>query len=573
MPAPSLLQRLTSRPKPTLLPAALLVASADAAAVVRALGLKPDGPERIWMIAASGLVLGLALGWLAYELKARGLAIALRRLTDLASSLDGRIADDSRRGDVKKELDRLSDEVLYSVRRMSRERREFDQRATAWQAMFAATLDAMFVLDANGKVRELNPAAEREFRLTAADAVGCHLADLLFPLPQRALDHAAFMQDIAAGKAVGRRQELIVHCGQRQFPVEMAMAEFRVGEEPGLIVTARDISAHRQARADLRRVREQADRLQSRLRNELSSRRLVRSSREAPATLDVVMAPTGGTPFTLEDACGDVIRRLVVKAERKGLGFRYEDSEVQGMGLIGDGSRLHGLVTELIDGVIRHAAEGEIIVHFSAVSIDERSIELVVSVTATGMGESEARHVGRPAGKDAQTAAKSRAGRGRTGGATLHAVTIAGVETHVAATPLRGVVFKARMHYAVDLSHVSIDLGALAGVPAPAPGAAEADPRLLAEFARAASRLRHNADKGNLGALWAQAHRLKEIWLPHASLSDAGLVSALAHTARGGDMANACMLARRLADAIDGTVREQVNATEADTADAAEAAA
>lgn len=568
MPAPFLLQRLTL----ASLPAALLVASADAAAIVRALGVKPDGPERIWMIAASGLVLGLALGWLAYELKARGLSIALRRLTDLASSLDGRIPDDSRRGDVKKELGRLSDEVLYSVRRMSRDRREFDQRATAWQAMFAATLDAMFVLDANGKVRELNPAAEREFRLTAADALGCHLADLLFPLPQRSLDHAAFMQDIAAGKAVGRRQELVVHCGQRQFPVEMAMAEFRVGEEPGLIVTARDISAQRQARADLRRVREQADRLQSRLRNELASRRLSRPAREAPATLDVVTAaPAGGTPFTLEDACGEVIRRLVVKAERKGLGFRYEDSEVQGMGLIGDGSRLHALVTELIDGVIRHTSEGEIIVHFSAVSIDERSIELVVSVTATGMGEAESRHVGRPATNE--PAAKSRGGRGRAGGAVLHAVTIAGVETHVVATPLRGVVFKARMHYAVDLSRVAIDLGALAGVPPSVSRTAEADPRLLAEFARAAARLRHNADKGNLGALWAQGHRLKEIWLPHASLSDAGLVSALAHTARGGDMANACMLARRLADAIDSTVREQVNATEDDTADTAEAAA
>lgn len=565
MPATSLLQRL----RLASLPALLLVASTEAGAVVRALGIKPDGPERVWMIAASGLVLGLALGWLAYELKARGLAIALRRLTDLASSLDGRVPEHSRRGDVKKELTRLSDEVLYSVRRMSRDRREFDQRATAWQAMFAATLDAMFVLDASGKVRELNPAAEREFRLTAADAVGCHLADLLFPLPQRSMDHAAFMQDIAAGKAVGRRQELIVHCGQRQFPVEMSMAEFRVGEEPGLIVTARDISAQRQARADLRRVREQADRLQSRLRSELASRRLSRPLRESPAAPDgETTAPAGGTPFTLEDACGDVIRRLVVKAERKGLGFRYEDSEVQGMGLIGDGSRLHALVADLIDGVIRHTTEGEIIVHFSAVSIDERSIELVVSVTATGMGEADARQVGHPT-HEAPPAAKPRGRRARAGGAALHAVTIAGVETHVVATPLHGVVFKARMHYAVDLSRVTIDLGALAGVPVSVPGDADAEPLLLAEFARAASRLRHNADKGNLGALWAQGHRLKEIWLPHASLSDAGLVSALAHTARGGDMANACMLARRLADAIDGTVREQVTATEADTAEAA----
>jgi hypothetical protein len=82
----------------------------------------------------------------------------------------------------------------------------------------------------------------------------------------------------------------------------------------------------------------------------------------------------------------------------------------------------------------------------------------------------------------------------------------------------------------------------------------------VAEFARAAARLRHNAEQGNLGALWAQAHRLKEIWLPRAPLSEAGVVSALAHTARGGDAANARMLARRLADALDTTVREQMSA-------------
>lgn len=88
------------------------------------------------------------------------------------------------------------------------------------------------------------------------------------------------------------------------------------------------------------------------------------------------------------------------------------------------------------------------------------------------------------------------------------------------------------------------------------------DPRLVAEFARASARLRHNADKGNLGALWAQAHRLKESWLPTAPLSEAGLISALAHTARGGDAANACMLARRLADALDVTVRQHMSATD-----------
>ena len=143
------------------------------------------------------------------------------------------------------------------------------------------------------------------------------------------------------------------------------------------------------------------------------------------------------------------------------------------------------------------------------------------------------------------------------------AVEVAGVETQVETAQGGGALFKARMHYAVDLSRVAIDLGALAGVPAPSTDdGADVDPRMVAEFARASARLRHNADKGNLGALWAQAHRLKEIWLPRAPLADVGLVSALAHTARGGDAANACMLARRLADALDVTVRQKMSVEE-----------
>jgi PAS domain S-box-containing protein len=529
-------------------------------AFARWLGVQPDSRERLWLAAFSGFCLGLAFGLMIYELRARGVSIALRRLTDLAASLDGRTTEETKRGNIRQELVRLTDEVLYSARRMTKERKEFDAQATGWQAMFAATLDSMFVLDGDGVVQDLNPAAERQFKITAAEAVGHHLADLLFPLPHRSLDNAAFMQDIAAGKSIGRRQELVVHCGTRQFPVEMAMAEFHVGEERGLIATARDISVQRQNRADLKRVREQADRLQARLRAELASRRIVRPvAEQMPVTDAPATTTTGGTPFTLEDACGDVIRRLVVKAERKGLGFRYEDTEVQGMGLIGDANRLRAVVTELIDNVVRHATTGEIIVHLSALSTDERSIELLVSVAATGMTDDESTSVGRPLnraqGSSAKTKAKSSAGaRSRT-------VDVAGVETQVETSLDRGAVFKARMHYAVDLSRVSIDLGALAGVAAPAADdSGDVDPRLVAEFARAAARLRHNAEQGNLGALWAQAHRLKEIWLPRAPLSEAGVVSALAHTARGGDAANARMLARRLADALDAAVREQMSA-------------
>ena len=77
--------------------------------------MQPDSRERLWLAAFSGFSLGLALGLMIYELRARGVSIALRRLTDLAASIDNRTTEETKRGNIKQELERLSDEVLYSA--------------------------------------------------------------------------------------------------------------------------------------------------------------------------------------------------------------------------------------------------------------------------------------------------------------------------------------------------------------------------------------------------------------------------------------------------------------------------
>lgn len=527
-------------------------------------GPAPDAKERLWLSALSGLMLGLAIGLMIYELRTRSTAIALRRLTELASSLDGRMPDESRRQRLPVELERLTNEVLYTARRVAKERKEYDERHAAWDAQFAASLDAMLVLDAAGRISQMNPAAERLFRIKADETIGIALADILLPPQHRPLDNAAFMQDLAAGKAQGRRQEIVVHCAMRQFPIELAIADFTNGEERGLIATARDISTHRQTRADLKRVREQADRLQARLRNELATRRVLRDPRDLadPSAESAVPLETShSAPFTADEVCGDAIRRLALKAERKRLGFRYEDSEVQGLGLIGDATRLQNVVVELVERVIRTVDSGEIVVHLAAVSTDGQSIELSVRVIATGMSAEQATRVGRalspPERKGVGTSSRLRAQPRDL------VIDVVGTAVAVRSQDGRGTRFAAKLHYAADLSRVSIDLGAPERPAASASAdAGGLDPQLVAEFVRAALRLRQNAEKLNLGALWAQAHRLTEVWLPRASAAQAGLVTALAHTARGGDAANARHLARRLADALDATVREQVRPPE-----------
>jgi hypothetical protein len=129
--------------------------------------------------------------------------------------------------------------------------------------------------------------------------------------------------------------------------------------------------------------------------------------------------------------------------------------------------------------------------------------------------------------------------------------------------PGGGSSFRFSQHLEADLSQVTFDVSAppaSAQLPLIAKRStepAEEKARVGAEFARAAIRLRRNADRINLGALWAESHRLKGVWLRHGDPAHAGLVSALAHTARGGDATNAVLLARRLADVLEQMSRRE----------------
>ena len=120
--------------------------------------------------------------------------------------------------------------------------------------MFAASLEASIALDKTGVITHVNPAAERLLRVAAPEVLGKPLVDVMLPPTHRSPDNANFASDLAAGRASGRRQELVAQRNDgRQFPLEVAIAEFKNGTEIGYIVSARDISTHRRLRAELAR--------------------------------------------------------------------------------------------------------------------------------------------------------------------------------------------------------------------------------------------------------------------------------------------------------------------------------
>lgn len=505
---------------------------ADAAASQGWLGAfgEMDMHRRLWMAAIGGFSLAIAFAMLAFELRSRRISIALRRLTDLAASVDGRVPEDTRRQRVNAELDRLSGEVLYSSQRMGRERRELAAKVASWEAMFAASLDASITLDRIGVIVYINPAAERLFRVAAQDVVGKPLVDVMLPSAHRSPDNAAFASDLAAGRLQGRRQELVAQRRDgRQFPLEVAVAEFKNAEQVGYIVNARDVSAHRRLRAELARAKE--------IRTDASAKSAPRTS------------------YTLEEICGDPIRRLAVRAARKGLRFSYEDLELQGVALIGNAARLRRVLANLIDTALQACDSGQLIVHLTLIPLDERELRLSASVTATEMTEEQAAEMMEPyAAPIAGVPGKHAVAERR--------IEFFGARLMVSRAANGGITFQFNQRFEADLTKVAIDLSHpvdMHGRPAQKqPDASSTHDRV--DFSRAAVRLRKNAAKRNLSALWAEAHRLTDAWQRYARSADAqvnsasnetGLASALSHAAQGGDSVNATLLARRLADALE----------------------
>ena len=356
---------------------------------------------------------------------------------------------------------------------MSRERRELSAKAASWEAMFAASLEASIALDKTGAITHLNPAAERLLRVAAPEVLAKPLVDVMLPPTHRSPDNANFASDLAAGRASGRRQELVAQRNDgRQFPLEVAIAEFKNGTEIGYIVSARDISTHRRLRAELARAREIAP--------------------------DASVKSTPRNGYTLEEICGDPIRRLAARAQRKGLRFRYEDTELQGLALIGNAARLRRVLANLIDNAIQVCESGELIVHLALIPLEERELRLSASVTATGMTNEQVARMVQP-----YVVHPVNSG-GPSGAATDRRIEFFGARVLVARAAGGGVTFQFNQRFEADLSRVSIDLSAAVPAPESAAGTAvrsakpppSIDP---ADFRRAASRLRKNAEKINLG--------------------------------------------------------------------------
>jgi two-component system CheB/CheR fusion protein len=123
------------------------------------------------------------------------------------------------------------------------------------RALLDSALDCVIIMDARGHVLEFNPAAERVFGFTRAQAVGKELADLIIPAALRERHRQGLRRYLETGEGpvLGRRIEITgLRADGSEILVELAITPFRIHDEPVFTAHLRDIT-ERQQTDDARR--------------------------------------------------------------------------------------------------------------------------------------------------------------------------------------------------------------------------------------------------------------------------------------------------------------------------------
>jgi len=121
--------------------------------------------------------------------------------------------------------------------------------------VFAAALDAVVVMDHEGRITDFNPAAERTFGHGRDDVVGRELAAVMIPPELRESHREALARFVATRtpRLLDQRLELVAcRADGSRFPVELTITQVPDHEPPLFAGFIRDLTATREAESQRR---------------------------------------------------------------------------------------------------------------------------------------------------------------------------------------------------------------------------------------------------------------------------------------------------------------------------------
>ncbi|TIH12069.1 response regulator [Marinifilum sp. JC120] len=140
--------------------------------------------------------------------------------------------------------------ILRSNRRLAA---EVHERAIAEQkvkAMSGAIYDGLVMINAQARIMYWNSAAEKMFEITAGEAMGQDLHELIAPERYRAMANTALQKftQTGHGDLLGHIHEVMaLRSDGSEFPVEVAIEAFKMGDGWYAVGTIRDITERKQA--------------------------------------------------------------------------------------------------------------------------------------------------------------------------------------------------------------------------------------------------------------------------------------------------------------------------------------
>jgi two-component system, cell cycle sensor histidine kinase and response regulator CckA len=122
-------------------------------------------------------------------------------------------------------------------------------------AILASALDAIVGMDANGRVTEFNPAAEKLFGFRREELLGREMAEHLIPVQWRERHRSGLARYVETGEGavLGRRMEFAgLRADGTEFPLELTIIEVARDRTPAFTGFLRDITVRKQAEHALR---------------------------------------------------------------------------------------------------------------------------------------------------------------------------------------------------------------------------------------------------------------------------------------------------------------------------------
>ena len=186
----------------------------------------------------------------AVLLAVAGFGISMLLATVLLSWNEARLTDALTRsaGSLREANRALEQRVRERTVTLAREEARKD-------AILRATLDCIVTMDAQGRIVEVNPQAEKTFGYRRDEMLGRSLEETIVPHRYRSAHGAGLRRLVATGQSriVGQRLELsALRRSGEEFPVELAVAAVEVGGEHFFTAHMRDITERKRAEQELR---------------------------------------------------------------------------------------------------------------------------------------------------------------------------------------------------------------------------------------------------------------------------------------------------------------------------------